>query len=814
MHWRACRGWPTESPSYDLVTVKMLESIARTDPTLALLVLALPWVSDSLQPGEVEAAGVLANTAAVDRELAFRLVGNRWLADSLNQRELSLLLSYENLAKTSPEVARSLASKHWLADGISYLELEAVGDLIRIADVDQARALQVLDLPWLRYDVTEFEGEMMRSLANLFRTDLELGDRVVNSPAIAASESFSLPLSYAADRLALVASSDLDLVNSVLETSPDPFSWRNRFFFPAIASLMLERRDAYNELVEQPWFADGLNDGEIAFLVAAQGILRNAPDEFFHLLDSRHVESGIVNLPLAGDVSITVIQSGPGHQDEDLTADIARALRHFEQFLGIPFPTDYVVVLVPSVGPDTEVEIHYSNLDLGWRVAGVWAGSHVTVIRSEGSRVRPSVLYHELAHYYLNFAHPAWLREGGANFLASLVKHWTGVESLENRQSFLRNQVEAGCLSSKVRNIHDLGERGSFLTTSPNRRCVYLMGEEFLVQLSLSLGLETTSAAFRDLLITIFSPDHPVPLQTKDVILAWWNNTPPERRADFIRLFQEMHGGPLSDFERYLTVVDDHGNSPSNASELPVSQWVQSDLGTPFDIDTFRLQAVEGTTYLLAFHHKYIDVETAAEDFYLTMTAADGIPSLLRMHGGGDLGIETIWTARRSGDYYLSVASTNGTLGHYSLLVSPGNYLPDDHGNDFLTATPLPVGTTAEGYLGLDTDVDYFYVDALRGHSYEVFVGHRTLQYSSITYHSPPGTEWENGLALIHAQQMARPRRRAILPRRGKPLLHSWSVLHHCDSDSSRNRRPRRRTVHSHAGPTGPTRAGGVGTLP
>ena len=489
-----------------------------------------------------------------------------------------------------------------------------------------------------------------------------------------------------------------------------------------------------------------MSDEEAAFVITAGDSLRNAPDEFFKMLKSRYVESQHVRLPLAGEVSIHVIQNEPIPHGEDTTGDIAEALIAFEEFLGLPFPADFVVALVPSVGPDTQIKIHYGNLDPGWRVGGAYSGGYFKVIRPEGGSVSSFVLYHELAHYYINFAHPAWLREGGASFLASLVRDQAGIESLESRKVFLRNQIEPSCLSPETRNIYDLGERGSFLVASPNQQCVYWMGEEFLIELTLSLGLETSSRAWREILLISGSPDQAVPLQTKDVILIWWNNTPPQRRAEFKRLFREMHGGPLSDFDRYFGVADDHGESPSAASDLPMSEWLLSDLGTPFDIDTFRFRAEEGTTYLVAFLHPTIDAKTTSENFYLTMTAADGIPSRLGVHGGGDLGIETTWTARRSGDYYLSVASTVGTLGHYSLLVSPQIHAADDHADDVYGATPLPAGFRAEGYLGHASDADFFYVDALRGYSYEVFVGHRSVQYSTVTYYSPPGTEWEEGL--------------------------------------------------------------------
>ena len=758
----------------------LLLDMARNNQETAALLVGLPWLADEVNDLETSILYYCASLAYEGQDLAKGLAAQSWLTDGVSQHESGVAAEIVEIAKVDPELARvmlefpwlrreanygnretfpglakfiawdpvlgrRLATVPWLLDGVSQQESEVVAEIVAIAKVDSQLAKTVLEFPWLRYDANYDDVQTILGLAKVVVRDPVLGRRLAAAPEIADEEFVTSQVWWDLDRLAVVAPRDPELVSRILDTSPGPLSWRNRHLFGALSFLMQERPDAYMELTRQSWFADGLNDEEAAFLITAPDVLNNAPDEYFQMLNSRYAESRIVNLPLAGEVSIWAIQKEPFPQGEDITATIAEGLVALEEFLGIPFPRDFVVALIPVVGPDTEIEVHYSSLTGDWEGGGAYAGGYFRATRPEGNSVPLSVIYHELAHYYFAFAHPAWLLEGGASFMATYVKDRVGVESLESRRANLRKRVDGNCRSDEVRNIHDLGEPGFFLQADSRSRCFYSMGEEFLAELSLSLGLHTTSGALRELLQAIHSLDRSVPLQTKDIVLAWWNNTPPERWEDFRRLFRQMHGGPVAEFNPAVSGADDYGDSESDAASLTLSRWVQGDLGSVFDTDVFRFRAEEGKTYLINFYHQNIDLKTASEDFYLTMTTVDGGPSWLRAHGGGEYGVETAWIARRTGDYYVSVASAVGTVGPYSLLVSPEGSVADDHGDDTESATPLAIGSRAEGYLGHETDVDSFYIDALSGYSYEVAVGHSSVQYSRVTLFGPPGSAWEKG---------------------------------------------------------------------
>ena len=237
-------------------------------------------------------------------------------------------------------------------------------------------------------------------------------------------------------------------------------------------------------------------------------------------------------------MSIHVVLNDPLPPSEDIPANIAEALISLQEFLGIPFPQDFVVALMPVVGPAAEVEVYYSNLNAGWNVGGAYGGGHFLVLRAGNVPVNRSVLYHEPAHYYFNFAHPAWLLEGGASFMSVYADDRLGLQPLESRLTGLSNRIEAGCLSEEVRNIFDLGEPGCTLQADGRTRCFYLMGERFFIEFSLSLGPDTSAGALRGLLQSIYFPERSVPLETRDVVLAWWSNASPDRPGGFPSTFQ------------------------------------------------------------------------------------------------------------------------------------------------------------------------------------------------------------------------------------------------------------------------------------
>lgn len=163
--------------------------------------------------------------------------------------------------------------------------------------------------------------------------------------------------------------------------------------------------------------------------------------------------------------------------------------------------------------------------------------------------------------------------------------------------------------------------------------------------------------------------------------------------------------------------ADDHGNTPLAATPVTVGAGLLSAcLEVGGDMDYFFFQATAGRTYSLLTSH--LDEST---DTVLYLLDADGL-AILRVDddSGASGGSRIEWAASLGGTYFVMVRhaqATSGT-GCYSLSVS--TIQVDDHGGNFLTATPIVVGGAVPGFLESTDDIDAFLFDVEGGYSYDI----------------------------------------------------------------------------------------------
>ena len=733
------------SPDSELAVHSSLEwlafGLAENSVEVAKVVLGYSWVIDGVTDRELSALDRLSSLLSNDSEFGKVVASFAWVSDGISDRELSAL----DVLSIDPEFGDKAARLKWISDGITEIESEAVSALSSLAEVDVGLAHQTLTYPWVINDITSWEQETLESLFYLVQRDRGLTEQVIAFDWISESDEITSIAAEPIYRLALIANRDLALAMQLAEYVSDGLTHLGSDLILNLSFLMQEKQYEFQQLTSQPWYMDGLNDEEAAFIATVRDILDNSQSDYTEMLQSRFVQSGTINLPLAGDVNIWVIQKAPFPEGEDLVSEIGESMKLIEELMSVPFPTTDVVVLVVVADGDSEYEVPYSNLAVPWP-GGAHAGSHVRIPRYESEPIRYHTLYHELGHYYFK-VFPAWILEGWPQFAAAYIRDRKGIESLEEREVIVSGEAESNCIPEGIENIHQLGTPGLWYRVSPSIFCFYVLGEHFFINMYLALGIDVTSSVLRDLHNPV---SNDLVLSGKDVFLSFMANTPAGQIEEFTTLFNELHGGPLTDFiEQYgnplagadLGITDDYGNDSSTALRVSARKVVDGTLEHPFDVDYFVTRVESGTEYRVMFNHD------AGDDFYFTLLPADGGPAEdLSFYDAGDPGLELRWTAPDSGDYLLAVESAIGTIGNYSLEIVPPEVVVmiDNHADDADNATVISAGETVSGVIVGDSDLDYFrlHMDSSRG--YELEIVNETLDLVQVSLHGPDGKPDDN----------------------------------------------------------------------
>lgn len=510
------------------------ESSPDVDPSADNAAIALPSPSaatltpTATPPAPSAPTPVPSDVLAPSPAMARVLEGIAWLADGVTEGEFYQLSKAVDIAVNSPPLADELAA-HWTAYGYSDTLL---WHLDVIAPVDAAMGRRLLDLPWCTDSVTPTESSAAESLMDIWRSDPDLGGSVFALPwtldGISASESAAL---WA---LAVIAYSDPSLVRQVLQQAESLLTLPGSLAADALAALgqQGEFPGDLRAVAAEPWFADGLDREEAAFVTALMPLAYEAPSAYASLLQSRFTLSRTVSPPLAGDIALWAFRGVPFSPGDDPLAVMEEAARLMEGFLGAPFPVKDVILMVVEGGGESG----------GLGVAN-HLGTHMRVTSFSGGRLADSsdTLRHELAQYYfgLGFA-PSWLREGASDFMASYVRDRAGVQPLAKRAQAVA-ALHAACVEGGIENISHLNRLYDSISDTPP--CAYTMGEHFLHQARGALGEEALAAALRELYRLGVSRDSLLPGTKEEIYQVFLRNAPPARDAAFRDLYRQIHGG-------------------------------------------------------------------------------------------------------------------------------------------------------------------------------------------------------------------------------------------------------------------------------
>ncbi|NPD25993.1 MULTISPECIES: hypothetical protein [Corallococcus] len=169
---------------------------------------------------------------------------------------------------------------------------------------------------------------------------------------------------------------------------------------------------------------------------------------------------------------------------------------------------------------------------------------------------------------------------------------------------------------------------------------------------------------------------------------------------------------------------DDHGDYFEAATPVelmdPSSQWVESNLDHPEDVDLFSFHVTAGRIYRFSCYGPLssgYDPSCSVE-----LLGADG----LKLPGsaisiGTSIYLSAV-LATQEGTVYARVKRNHNSISSFKpaykySLVDLG---PDDFANTLTEATPVPIGTTVSGDIELTGDVDVVALDVVAGRAYRL----------------------------------------------------------------------------------------------
>lgn len=325
--------------------------------------------------------------------------------------------------------------------------------------------------------------------------------------------------------LGLLYDYDPDLARNLLAYSAEePQQDRNTMFLGALWSLMTYHPHKFELLITQPWFTDGLDAEERAFIVVIDKVT-GVDAMFTDLLTSpRHASAQVITLPLGAEVTIWAFSNQP--LQGGLLESAARGARGAEALMGAPFPSTDIIILSLTVDDCA-----------GGLCGGVNFGDSLVLVAEPGLPLGDKALYHEIAHFYLTAEFgPFWLYEGGASFAASYTAALPDVELTPEPLGL------PYCQENHVPNLHTLND-----PAHPNpvaqQTCGYILGEYFLTVLYNILGDPAFPAALRELHELYLAFDY-YPSEER-VYQAFLRHAPPGRMEAFNDAYRQYHGGPF-----------------------------------------------------------------------------------------------------------------------------------------------------------------------------------------------------------------------------------------------------------------------------
>ena len=443
-----------------------LQEMARLDDGATARVLGMPFLAIPGY-GDEPITSLLLEVAR--RRSLQRLLSSHWLAGGIREGQLAAV-ALANLEVRGPDAADALNRLDWLRDGIDPSEQDVILSLVDAAIDSHALFPALVARTWVQDGLTPDEKEVVDLLSTMAST-----------PAAGTGR---------ADAATPLQILDMSFLEEIEPLDVAALS--------ALSAIMLSSgKDALQLVLSHPELRGGITDDWTDF-VAVTSLAARYPGLLEIVLDPERtwVDKQVVELPLAGKVGLTVVESRVTDEqyfalDVEALLEpmdlLEHALRTYEEFMGVAFPKSDVVLLVADLEGFGGGEYGHGAIASRWRSSA-------------------DTIAHETAHIWnvtpIWLAQPtAWINEGAAEFLAAI--------SERARRGMPLPKPEDSCsLASSIVELVRVEADPDVIFSSA---CNHILGRAMFLDLYDSLG----DAAFRQGLRNLY-------LMSTEDVAAWY----------------------------------------------------------------------------------------------------------------------------------------------------------------------------------------------------------------------------------------------------------------------------------------------------
>ena len=528
---------PPATPPHAVAT------LAQTDAGLRNALVAMPWLAchtytwlaDGVSSDDRYQLQQLTELTFASEQAGILVANSAWFVNGVDFDDpygsgRGAHLSLRDLSARDPALRNIILSYPWITDDVSDYESAALRRILRISEKDLPFAIRLADTRWLRDGIANYEDWGLASIDATLENLTDGGRRLVEY-------ALQEPL----------FTSDLAFIREV---------YGIRFGGGDNESSNIE---AYNLLRSQPWFVDGLNAEERAFIQAIGSGSKNSP-HYADIVQSYYAQSATIAIPGTGNVRLWAFQHEPFEEGDNPLGTVAQGLLGAGRIMGTALPTNDVVVYLGG---------YHGAAEFPNRLILPPANRYPEEFTRD-------LIFETVAKLYLDYSmgphYPAidswpagsqilfettWLENSGSAFIRAFTNDWLGTKSIFDQNHEWAEDARVNCTDRGLESIYTISRRvypEDTATARQFRGCTEAYGRLLLLRLFLTIGEERMSTALGELHHVAnynYSRENDegivIPSE-KDVFHTFMRHTPPELHHEVRHWYREYHGAPFIDY--------------------------------------------------------------------------------------------------------------------------------------------------------------------------------------------------------------------------------------------------------------------------